>query len=223
MACCRIQRICAQNNVKAFVAGCIHACIYAQLREILIQVQAVSVNNNAVALKGHLVGIDVAQAHKLGVAIRCYLRQLFCNAVILVPTVKIQCFVGHVQRTDVNFGTVANLYAARVHQVDVAACGIQLAVNLRSVAACNVVKGVKAIIAVKIDHGVSTDRKIVPFNNAVCAVLSNIQRVSLGGVKAVVIKNTVPSTRQCSVAHHITACTCCHYRHRHNSKQNQSC
>ena len=98
--------------------------------------EAVHINNYTLALKDQLIGVNIAQAHQLGVGHRLVLLQRVGDISIFVPPVDIiYFFVGNMQAADINFRTVANLHAVGVYKIDIAALlitdiGIQLAVNL---------------------------------------------------------------------------------------------
>ena len=148
--------------------------------------EAVHINNYTLALKDQLIGIDIAQAHQLGVGHRLILLQLIGYISIFVPSIEtIYFFVGNMQAADINFRTVANLHAVGVNKIDIAALltmdiGIQLAVNLRAFAAGNIVQHIKVIVLTIDSHaGIGTNRKAVPGDNGILRSLVQIHLVAL--------------------------------------------
>ena len=160
--------------------------------------EAVHINNYTLALKDQLIGIDIAQAHQLGVGHRLVLLQRVGDISIFVPPVNIiYFFVGNMQAADINFRTVANLHAIGVYKIDIAALlitdiGIQLAVNLRAFAAGNIVQHIKVIVVTTDSYsGIGTDRKAVPGDNGILRSLVQIHLVSL---RPAAVKTTFNST-----------------------------
>ena len=160
--------------------------------------EAVHINNYTLALKDQLIGIDIAQAHQLGVGHRLVLLQRVGDISIFVPPVDIiYFFVGNMQAADINFRTVANLHAIGVYKIDIAALlitdiGIQLAVNLRAFAAGNIVQHIKVIVVTTDSYaGIGTDRKAVPGDNGILRSLVQIHLVSL---RPAAVKTTFNST-----------------------------
>ena len=155
--------------------------------------EAVHINNYTLALKDQLIGVDIAQAHQLGVGHRLVL-QLIGYISICVPVVDIiYFFVGNMQAANINFRTVANLHAIGVNKIDIAALlitdiGIQLAVNLRAFAAGNIVQHIK-IIMLTIDSyaGISTNRKAVPGDNG---ILRSLVQINLVALRPAAVKTT---------------------------------
>ena len=148
--------------------------------------EAVHINNYTLALKDQLIGIDIAQAHQLGVGHRLVLLQRVGDISIFVPSIEIiYFFVGNMQAADINFRTVANLHAIGVNKIDIAALltmdiGIQLAVNLRAFAAGNIVQHIKVIVLTIDSHaGIGTNRKAVPGDNGILRSLVQIHLVAL--------------------------------------------
>ena len=148
--------------------------------------EAVHINNYTLALKDQLIGVDIAQAHQLGVGHRLVLLQRLGDISIFVPGVDIiYFFVGNMQAADINFRTVANLHAVGVYKIDIAALlitdiGIQLAVNLRTFAAGNIVQHIKVIVVTTNSYGsIGTDRKAVPGDNGILRRLVQIHLVAL--------------------------------------------
>ena len=148
--------------------------------------EAVHINNYTLALKDQLIGVDIAQAHQLGVGHRLVLLQRIGDISIFVPGVDIiYFFVGNMQAADINFRTVANLHAVGVNKIDIAALlitdiGIQLAVNLRAFASSNIVQHIKVIVVTTDSYGsIGTDRKAVPGDNGILRRLVQIHLVSL--------------------------------------------
>ena len=148
--------------------------------------EAVHINNYTLALKDQLAGVDITQAHQLGVAHRLVLLQRVGDISIFGPGGDIiYLFVGNMQAADINFRTVANLHAVGVNKIDIAALltiyiGIKLAVNLRAFAAGNIVQHIK-VIMVTIDSyaGICTNRKAVPGDNGILCCLVQIHLVAL--------------------------------------------
>ena len=148
--------------------------------------EAVHINNYTLALKDQLIGIDIAQAHQLGVGHRLVLLQRVGDISIFVPPVDIiYFFVGNMQAADINFRTVANLHAVGVHKIDIAALfvtdiGIQLAVNLRAFAAGNIVQHIKVIVFTTNSYGsIGTNGKAVPGDNGILRRLVQIHLIAL--------------------------------------------
>ena len=148
--------------------------------------EAVHINNYTLALKDQLIGVDITQAHQLGVGHRLILLQLIGYISIFVPPVDIiYFFVGNMQAADINFRTVANLHTVGVNKIDIAALlitdiGIQLAVNLRAFAAGNIVQHIKVIVVTTDSYGsIGTDRKAVPGDNGILRRLVQIHLVAL--------------------------------------------
>ena len=148
--------------------------------------EAVHINNYTLALKDQLAGVDITQAHQLGVGHRLILLQRVGYISIFVPVVDIiYFFVGNMQAANIKFRTVANLHAVGVYKIDIAALltmdiGIQLAVNLRAFAAGNIVQHIK-IIMFTIDSyaGIGTNRKAVPGDNSILRRLVQIHLAAL--------------------------------------------
>ena len=148
--------------------------------------EAVHINNYTLALKDQLAGIDIAQAHQLGVGHRLVLLQRVGDISIFGPSSEIiYFFVGNMQAADINFRTVANLHAIGVNKIDIAALlvtdiGIQLAINLRAFAAGNIVQHVKVIVvALNSYAGIGTNGKAVPGDNGILRRLVQIHLVAL--------------------------------------------
>ena len=161
--------------------------------------EAVHINNYTLALKDQLAGIDIAQAHQLGVGHRLVLLQRVGDISIFVPSVDfIYFFVGNMQAADINFRTVANLHAIGVNKINVAALlvtdiRIQLAVNLRAFAAGNIVQHVKVIVvALNSYAGIGTNGKAVPGDNGILRRLVQLHLVALR--PAVVCETTFNTT-----------------------------
>ena len=148
--------------------------------------EAVHINNYTLALKDQLIGVDIAQAHQLGVGHRLVLLQRFGDISIFGPSIEtIYFFVGNMQAADINFRTVANLHAVGVYKIDIAALlitdiGIQLAVNLRAFAAGNIVQHIKVIVVTTNSYGsIGTNGKAVPGDNGILRSLVQIHLVAL--------------------------------------------
>ena len=148
--------------------------------------EAVHINNYTLALKDQLIGVNIAQAHQLGVGHRLVLLQRVGYISIFVPGVDIiYFFVGNMQAADINFRTVANLHTVGVNKIDIAALlitdiGIQLTVNLRAFAAGNIVQHIKVIVVTTNSYaGIGTDRKAVPGDNGILRRLVQIHLVAL--------------------------------------------
>ena len=148
--------------------------------------EAVHINNYTFTLKDQLIGVDITQAHQLGVGHRLVLLQRVGYISIFVPVVDIiYFFVGNMQAADINFRTVANLHTVGVNKIDIAALlitdiGIQLAVNLRAFAAGNIVQHIKVIVVTTDSYGsIGTDRKAVPGDNGILRSLVQIHLVAL--------------------------------------------
>ena len=148
--------------------------------------EAVHINNYTFTLKDQLIGVDITQAHQLGVGHFPVLLQRLGDISIYVPSVDIiYFFVGNMQAADINFRTVTNLHAVRVYKIDIAALlvtdiGIQLAVNLRAFAAGNIVQHIKVIVFTMNSYGsIGTDRKAVPGDNGILRRLVQIHLVAL--------------------------------------------
>ena len=182
--------------------------------------EAVHINNYTLALKDQLIGIDIAQAHQLGVGHRLVLLQRVGDISIFVPPVDIiYFFVGNMQAADINFRTVANLHAVGVYKIDIAALltmdiGIQLAVNLRAFAAGNIVQHIKVIVLTIDSHaGIGTNRKAVPGDNG---ILRSLVQIHLVALRPVAVKTTfnitgnyvtfVPITGKHVVGNNAVAC-----------------
>ena len=148
--------------------------------------EAVHINNYTLALKDQLIGVNITQAHQLGVGHRLVLLQRVGDISIFSPGGDIiYLFVGNMQAADINFRTVANLHAVGVNKIDIAALlatdiGIQLAVNLRAFTAGNIVQHIKVIV-VTIDSyaGTDTNRKAVPGDNGILRRLVQNHLVAL--------------------------------------------
>ena len=156
--------------------------------------EAVHINNYTLALKDQLIGVDITQAHQLGVGHRLVLLQRLGDISIFVPGVDIiYFFVGNMQATDINFRTVANLHAVGVNKIDIAALlitdiGIQLAVNLRAFAAGNIVQHIKVIVVTTDSYaGIGTNRKAVPGDNG---ILRRLVQIHLVALRPVAVKTT---------------------------------
>ena len=148
--------------------------------------EAVHINNYTLTLKDQLIGVDITQAHQLGVGHRLVLLQRVGDISIFVPGVDIiYFFVGNMQAADINFRTVANLHTIRVNKIDITTLlvtdiGIQLAVNLRAFAAGNIVQHIKVIVLTTDSYaGIGTDRKAVPGDNGILRRLVQIHLVAL--------------------------------------------
>ena len=148
--------------------------------------EAVHINNYTLALKDQLIGVNIAQAHQLGVSHRLILLQLIGYISIFGPSIEIiYFFVGNMQAANINFRTVANLHAVGVYKIDIAALltmdiGIQLAVNLRAFAAGNIVQHIKIIMVTIDSHaGIGTNRKAVPGDNSILRRLVQIHLAAL--------------------------------------------
>ena len=160
--------------------------------------EAVHINNYTLALKDQLIGVDIAQAHQLGIGHRLVPLQRVGDISIFGPSSEIiYFFVGNMQATDINFRTVANLHAIGVNKIDIAALfvtdiGIQLAVNLRAFAAGNIVQHIKVIVVTTNSYGsIGTDRKAVPGDNG---ILRRLVQIHLVALCPAAVKNTFNST-----------------------------
>ena len=148
--------------------------------------EAIHINNYTLALKYQLIGVDIAQAHQLGVGHRLILLQLIGYISIFGPSIEIiYFFVGNMQAANINFRTVANLHAVGVNKIDIAALlitdiGIQLAVNLRAFAAGNIVQHIKVIAFTTNSYGsIGTNGKAVPSDNGILRRLVQIHLIAL--------------------------------------------
>ena len=156
--------------------------------------EAVHINNYTLALKDQLIGVDIAQAHQLGIGHRLVPLQRVGDISIFVPGVDIiYFFVGNMQAADINFRTVANLHTVGVNKIDIAALlitdiGIQLAVNLRAFAAGNIVQHIKVIVVTTDSYaGIGTNRKAVPGDNG---ILRRLVQIHLVALRPVAVKTT---------------------------------
>ena len=160
--------------------------------------EAIHINNYTLAIKDQLAGVDIAQAHQLGVGHRLVLLQRVGDISIFGPVGDIiYLFVGNMQAADINFRTVANLHAVGVYKIDIAALlitdiGIKLAVNLRAFAAGNIVQHIKVIVVTTDSYGsIGTDRKAVPGDNG---ILRSLVQIHLVALRPVAVKTTFNST-----------------------------
>ena len=156
--------------------------------------EAIHINNYTFTLKDQLIGVDITQAHKLGVGHFPVLLQRVGDISIFGPGGDIiYLFVGNMQAADINFRTVANLHAVGVNKIDIAALlitdiGIQLAVNLRAFAAGNIVQHIKVIVVTTDSYGsIGTDRKAVPGDNG---ILRRLVQIHLVALRPVAVKTT---------------------------------
>ena len=147
--------------------------------------EAVHINNYTLALKDQLVGVNIAQAHQLGVGHLLVLQRVG-DISIFGPSIEtIYFFVGNMQAANINFRTVANLHTIGVYKIDIAALlitdiGIQFAVNLRAFAAGNIVQHIKVIVVTTNSYGsIGTDGKAVPGDNGILRSLVQIHLVAL--------------------------------------------
>ena len=133
-----------------------------------------------------------------------------------IPLVNIINFLRrYIETAYVNLGRVANLYAVWVDQIDIAVVvGIHFAVNLRHVAASDIVHGIKMVrIPFKIDRSIGTNREIIPFDNAVFPGLRNVHNMI--GIR---IEMMIPSNRfsifwQCVIGYDCISCRSDSHRH----------
>ena len=198
--------------------------------------EAVHINNYTFTLKDQLIGVDIAQAHQLGVGHRLVLLQRLGDISIFVPGVDIiYFFVGNMQATDINFRTVANLHAVGVNKIDIAALlitdiGIQFAVNLRAFATSNIVQHIKVIVVTTDSYGsIGTDRKAVPGDNGILRSLVQIHLVALrpAAVKTTfnITGNYVSITGKHVISNNAVACGAgnpWHRKHRKHYKAGQT-